>query len=58
MKFGENDFDKDSDRRAWRAYAAAWLASRKDLHGQQVWNAPEEAAEIADAMLEQERRRR
>ena len=57
MKFGENDNDRDQDRHAWRAYAAAVLAGLTVESSKSVCLVPF-AAEIADAMLAEERKRR
>ena len=69
MKFGENDHDKDSDRRAWRVYAAAALPNCLRVGLQYIDSdnpTPNElisarcrmAGEYADAMLAEERKRR
>jgi hypothetical protein len=68
MKFGENDFDKDSDRRAWRAYAAAAFEQVRHAVNSGLFvpvskeDMPTKTAELAgsfaDAMLAEERKRR
>jgi hypothetical protein len=62
LTFGKpNQEQLDSDRRAWRTYAAAALQAKLALLGSTITPSKEivaEAASVADLMLEEERARR